>query len=147
MRRVLQITEVRKDWDEDPNTEGGFVDLMKYNAKTDTLEPTPELLNGESEILKDIAAKVKEYTGNWDAMWENIQLRAKIKDRIRQLAIDEKDMELMEAEFVILANDMFHKTVEKVIKRTGQADSERTYFEWEEWLLKEVKRRKLDGGR
>jgi type IV secretory pathway ATPase VirB11/archaellum biosynthesis ATPase len=144
LRRVLQITEVRKDWDEDPNSEGGFVDLMKYNASTDQLEATPELLNGESEILKDIASKVKEYTGNWDAMWENILLRAKIKERITTIAQEENNGDLLEAEFVILANDIFHKITEKVIKRTGEADGEKIYFEWEEWLKNEIKRRKLE---
>lgn len=143
MRRVLQITEVRKDWENDPGTEGGFVDLMKYNAQTDTLEPTPELLNGESEILKEIASKIKEYTGNWDAMWDNIQLRAKVKQRIFEISTKEDLPDLMEAEFVILANDTFHKIVEKVIKRAGKEDSDTIYFEWNEWLEKEVKRIKL----
>lgn len=143
MRRVLQITEVRKDWDKDPGTEGGFVDLMKYNAVTDTLEATPELLNGESEILKEIASKVKEYAGNWDALWENILLRAKIKQRIFEISEEEKLPNLLEAEFVILANDTFHKVVEKVIKRNGKENSDETYFEWNEWLKTEVKRIKI----
>lgn len=143
LRRVLQITEVRKSWDSDPNSEGGFVDLMKYNADTDTLEPTKELLNGESDILKDIASKIKEYTGDWDAMWENIKLRAKTKERIMEIS-EENDMpELLEAEFVILANDKFHKTVEKVTKKNGKPDNDKIYFEWNSWLEREMKRRKL----
>jgi len=143
MRRVLQITEVRKDWDNDPNSEGGFVDLMKYNAKTDTLEPTAELLNGESEILKEIASKVKEYTGDWDAMWENIELRAKIKGRIHDVAMETGLEDLMEAEFVIRANDRFHKIVERVVKKLGREDTKEVYFEWNDWLKKEVERRKF----
>ncbi len=146
MRRVLQITEVRKDWQDDPLLEGGFVDLMKYNAVTDTLEPTPELLNGERDILKEIASKIKEYTGNWDAMWENILLRGNIKQRILDVSIEEKMPELLEADFVILANDMFHKTVEKIIKRTNKTDNDLIYFEWNNWLVKEIKRRKLKDG-
>ena len=143
MRRVLQITEVRKGWQEDPLLEGGFVDLMKYNAKTDQLEPTPELLNGESEILKEIAAKIKQYSGNWDAMWENIELRAKTKQRIYEISKEHKMPDLLEAEFVILANDRFHKTVEKVIKKTGFEDPKEVYFLWNEWLENEIKKRKL----
>lgn len=140
MRRILQITEVRKDWQDDPAKEGAFVDLMKYNATTDQLEPTPELLNGESEILKDVAAKIKEYTGNWDALWENILLRAKIKKAILQASQTYNLPSLLEGEFVILANDRFHKMVEKVVKREGKANSEAIYFEWNEWLIKEIKR-------
>lgn len=147
MRRVLQITEVRKDWQEDPSLEGGFVDLMKYNSQTDRLEPTPELLNGESDVLKEIAGNIKEYTGNWDAMWENILLRGKIKQRILEVSQEENNPELLEAEFVILANDLFHKTVEKIIKRTGKTDNDLIYFEWNNWLEDTLKRRKLEDGR
>ncbi|MFW5865550.1 MAG: ATPase, T2SS/T4P/T4SS family [Nanoarchaeota archaeon] len=143
MRRVLQITEVRKSWIDDPNSEGGFVDLMKYDAETDRLEATQELLNGESDILKEIAGKVKEYTGNWDAMWENIQLRAKTKQRVFEISEEYAMPELLEADFVILANDKFHKTVEKVIRRNGKPDNDHIFFEWESWLKREVKRRKL----
>ena len=35
IRRVLQISEVRKEWEDDPLREHGFVDLMVYNPKTD----------------------------------------------------------------------------------------------------------------
>ncbi|MFP4645384.1 MAG: ATPase, T2SS/T4P/T4SS family [Candidatus Woesearchaeota archaeon] len=143
MRRVLQITEVRKSWEDDPNTENGFVDLMKYNAETDELEPTQELLNGESDILKEIAGKVKEYTGNWDAMWENIELRAKTKQRVYEISEEYEMPELLEADFVILANDKFHKTVEKIIKRKGKPDNDQIYFEWNSWLEREVKRRQM----
>ncbi|MGE0793585.1 MAG: ATPase, T2SS/T4P/T4SS family [Candidatus Woesearchaeota archaeon] len=143
LRRVLQITEVRKDWKDDPELEGGFVDLMKYNPKTDLLEPTPELLNGESEILKDIASKVKEWVGNWDALWENIQLRGKIKQRIFEISEEEKMPELLEAEFVILSNDIYHKITEKIIKKYGTENIDEVYFEWNEWIIKEVKRLKL----
>ncbi|MDD3174856.1 MAG: ATPase, T2SS/T4P/T4SS family [Candidatus Nanoarchaeia archaeon] len=143
IRRVLQITEVRKDWKDDPNLEGGFVDLMKYNTKTDSLEPTAELLNGESEILKDIASKVKEWTGNWDALWENINLRAKIKQRLVELSVKENEPNLLEAEFVIYSNDMYHKVTEKIIKRMGYENTDKIYFEWNEWLVKEIKKMKL----
>ena len=44
---VLQITEVRKHWKDDPQAEGGFVDLFKYDSKIDTLLPTDDLKNGE----------------------------------------------------------------------------------------------------
>jgi len=39
-RRVTGITEVRKEWTEDPQAEGAFVDLMRYDNKKDELVPT-----------------------------------------------------------------------------------------------------------
>lgn len=143
-RRVTQITEVRKDWEDDPNLEKGFVDLMKYNSKTDTLEPTDELLNGDSEILKSIAGNVKEWAGNWDSVFENIELRGKVKQKLVDMAEREKDDRILEAQFVINANDQFHKISDKVKEDTGKLDSKKILFRWEEWLKQEVKRMKSE---
>ena len=141
-RRVTQITEVRKEWDDDPLREHGFVDLMKYNSKTDELEPTDEMINGDSDILKAIAGNVKEWAGNWDAVWDNILLRAKIKEAVTNAAEQEKDLDMLEAEFVIRCNDKFHKVCEKVRGKVGRLDSDRIFFDWNEWLRKEIKKRK-----
>ncbi|MAF34349.1 secretion system protein [Candidatus Woesearchaeota archaeon] len=141
-RRVTQITEVRKDWEDDPLRENGFVDLMKYNAETDQLEPSEELLSGNSEVLKSIAANVKEWAGNWEAVWENIQLRADVKKALVDIAEAEKDPELLEAEFSILCNDVFHNICESVRDQVGYQKPDRILFEWTEWLKRAVKRRK-----
>ncbi len=141
IRRVTQITEVRKDWEEDPNTEGGFVDLMKYNADTDTLEPTDELLNGNSEILKMIAANIKDFAGNWDALWENIETRARIKAEQANKAEEIGDDNILEAEFAIKCNDMFHKITEEVKRSTGKLEHEEIFAKWKDWFEKEIRKR------
>lgn len=139
-RRVTQITEVRKEWEQDPLAEGGFVDLMRYNAQTDQLEPTPELINGESEILKAIGANVKEWVGNWDGIWDNIMLRADTKKLLVDYAARTKNPAMLEAAYVVQANDMFHRISESVLEDTGHLDSKRILFEWEEWLKKEIRK-------
>ncbi len=141
-RRVTQITEVRKKWEEDPLSENGFINLMMYDSKDDELKPTPDLMNGESEILKSIAGNVKEWAGNWDALWDNILLRAKVKQHIVNVSDKEKDSEMLEAEFVVQANDQFHRLSDSVKEKTGFLDSEKIFFEWKEWLKREVKKRK-----
>ncbi len=133
-RRVTQISEVGKEWENDPLQQGGFVDLMRYNAKKDTLEPTKDLIEGESEVLKKIAANVKEWAGNWTAIWENIELRAKIKQRLVDVAEREGLLEMLEAEFVIQVNDMFHRISEQVQDERGMLDSTRIYLLWDKWL-------------
>ncbi|MBW2992174.1 type II/IV secretion system ATPase subunit [Candidatus Woesearchaeota archaeon] len=139
-RRIIQITEVGKDWDEDPMREGAFVDLMKYDPNTDQLEITDKLRNGESEILKTVAANIKEFAGNWDALWQNIELRGKIKETLVDYAVKAKDMELLEAEFVIKCNDRFHRLQEAITAETGAPDSERIFFEWDNWVKREIKK-------
>ena len=141
-RRVTQISEVRKDWEEDPMLEKGFVDLMRYNSKTDSIEPTDELLNGDSEILKAIAGNVKDWAGNWDAVWDNILLRAKVKETIVKLSEKEKDPDILEAPFCISANDQFHRISDKIKEETGTLNSKKIFMEWYEWAKTEIKRKK-----
>ena len=143
-RRVTEIAEVTKTWEDDPLLENGFVTLFKYNVETDMLEPTSELINGESEVLKMIAGNIKELAGDWDGVWSNIELRGKVKEELVKVAAKEKDADLLEAEFVIKANDSFHLCSELVKGKYGNLDSDKIYFEWKEWLNREVKKRKIE---
>ncbi|MFH1181374.1 MAG: type II/IV secretion system ATPase subunit [Candidatus Woesearchaeota archaeon] len=139
-RRVTQITEVGKFWENDPLLEKGFTDLFKYESKTDQIEPTLELTNGESEVIKAVAANVKEWAGNWDAVWDNIQLRAKIKEAIVNAADESGMPSVLEAAFVVRANDEFHRISERIKNEAGAFDSKRILFEWSDWLKQNVKK-------
>ncbi|MCG2718631.1 MAG: type II/IV secretion system ATPase subunit [Nanoarchaeota archaeon] len=141
-KRTMSITEVRKHWTEDPLKEAGFVDLMKYNSKTDLLEPTDDLINGESEILKGIAGNIKEWAGDWDAVWDNVTLRAKIKETLVKYSEKTKDPEMLEAPFVINSNDQFHRALAAVKEEVGAMDSKQIFFEWDEWVKKKIRDRK-----
>jgi uncharacterized membrane protein (DUF2068 family) len=142
-RRVIQITEVQKHWENDPLLEKGFLDLMKYDAKKDELIPTPDLINGESDVLKTIAGHIADYAGSWDAVWQDISIRAKYREAIVKKSEELDDPEMLEAEFVIKCNDMFHIMNEKVKKKTGKLDHKLIYKEWENWFEQEVKKRQL----
>ncbi len=143
VRRVTSITEVRKTWEEDPVAERGFVDLMKYNAKTDLLEPTPELINGDSEVLKAIGANVREWVGNWDAIWDNIVVRGELKKMIVDYSEKLKMPELLEADFCLRGNDQFYRISEQVQSEVGSGDIKRIKFEWEEWLKREIRKKQM----
>jgi type IV secretory pathway ATPase VirB11/archaellum biosynthesis ATPase len=138
-RRVLEVTEVRKHWQRDPMEEGGFVNLMEYDAKEDMLKPTETLLNGESFVLNEIAKRVKEWHGNWDAVWSNIELRGKIKQAMIDYARKIGNKEILEAEWVSPSNEMFHMICEEVRKEVGFLDSKEIFKRWDEWFKKMVK--------
>lgn len=142
-RRVTEITEIRKHWEQDPLLENGFSDLMKYDSKTDELQPSDDLINGDSEILKSIAGNVKEWAGNWDAVWDNIQLRVKTKETLVDFAVKQSDLSLLEAPFVIQCNDEFHRISDAVKEEIGALDSKRIFFEWSEWLKRSIKKKKI----
>jgi len=138
-RRITQITEVRKEWENDPLTENGFVDLMRYDPRTDTLVPTDALINGDSDIIKAIGSQIKEMAGSWDAIWENILLRAKIKKTLVEYSKQLNLSDLLEAKTVISMNDEFHKISDKVREKEGFLDSKKIFFEWEESLKRHIK--------
>lgn len=135
-RRMVGITEVRKHWKTDPMDEGGFVDLMAYSAKDDEVKPTQTLMIGESVILNDIAANVREWKGSWDRVWDNITLRSRIMQAVTEQGI--KNPALLEAEFVLKSNQKFHLISEDVMGETDSLDSETIYERWNEWLRKNI---------
>lgn len=142
-RRLLELAEVRKHWKDDPSREGGFVDLMKYDVEEDELKPTEDLINGDSEVVKSIAANVRGWAGNWDAVYDNILLRAKIKEEFVKTAEKINDFSILESEFNALSNDAFHRISEKIQHEIGLPMSDRVFPEWQSWLNSEIKKRKL----
>jgi len=142
-KRLVQISEVRKHWTKDPLEEKGFVDLMKYNVEKDELEISDDLKNGESEIIKDIASNIKGWAGNWDAIWDNIQLRAKIKKEIVDVSEKTKMPQLLESGFNVLSNNAFHNISEQIREEVGLPVSERVFPEWQKWLNQEIKGKKI----
>ncbi len=138
LKRIMSVTEVRKHWVKDPLQEGGFVDLLRYNVDKDELEPTQELINGESEIIKSIAGSVKGWAGNWDAVYDNILLRGKVKQELVYLSEKLGKPELLEAKFVSLANTVFNRISGEVREEHGLPLSEYVFPLWKQWLLEEA---------
>jgi type IV secretory pathway ATPase VirB11/archaellum biosynthesis ATPase len=145
MKRVVQLTEVRKHWTEDPMKEKGFVDLLKYNVEKDEIEPTEDLINGDSEIIKSIAGNVKGWAGNWDAVYDNIILRGKIKQELVDVSRKLKMPNLMEAKFNAFSSDAFHRISDEITQEVGLPISERVFPEWKNWLLQKTKKKQLSG--
>lgn len=137
-RRVTEVTEVRKQWKNDPLDEGGFVNLMEYSAREDRLKPTDVLIDGESQVLNEIARRVREWHGHWDAVWDNIMLRTKIKETMVELAAKTGKDLLLEADQVVESNSMFHLISEQVRQEVGSMDSKMIYDKWLEWFKKRI---------
>jgi len=142
-RRLIQLSEVRKHWKEDPLTEGGFVDLMKYDVDKDEVEPTEDLINGDSEVIKDIASNVKGWAGNWDAVYDNILLRGKLKKELYDISQKIGNPEILESGFNALSNHAFHEISSNIIKEVGLPLSERVFPEWQKWLNSRIKSKKF----
>jgi archaeal flagellar protein FlaI len=142
-KRVIQLAEVRKHWVKDPELEGGFVDLLKYNVESDELEPSEDLINGDSEVIKSVAAGVKGWAGDWDAVYDNILLRGRIKQELVNTSVRMKLPQLIEAKFNSLSNNMFHQFSQKVQEEVGLPISKRVLPLWQEWLKEQIKSKKI----
>jgi len=142
-RRIVSISEVRKHWTKDPLEEKGFVDLMRYDVDKDELVPTEDLINGDSEILKNIAENVKGWAGNWDAIWDNVLLRAKIKEEVVKTSERLNIPELLEAEFNAISNHAFHEISDEVSQEFGIPKSEEVFPKWRKWLEEQIKKREI----
>jgi len=137
-RRVTELTEVRKQWKTDPMDEGGFVNLMEYSAREDKLKPTDILIDGESQVLNDIASRVREWHGRWDAVWDNILLRTKIKETMVDYAKQLNRDDILEADTVVASNSAFHLISDQVREEVGGLDSKLIYDRWLEWLKRKI---------
>lgn len=133
-RRLLNITEVRKDWEQDPFYENGFVDLVKYDINKDELRPTPDLLEGNSYVVKEIASNVETWAGNWDAVLDNIQGRADFLGMLVKHSNKIRDPSLLEAKFVSSAIDQYYDIVNKLKTEYGVAESSNITRAFELWL-------------
>lgn len=142
-RRVLSITEVRKHWEDDPLREHGFIKLMDYDAKKDDLKPTSEMIEGESEVLKSIAGRVKEWAGNWDKVIENIELRAKINQMLLDYSNQTNNEKILESDFVVQSNDAYHKISERISEEIGYATPQRVLKQYELWLKSKLRKSKI----
>ncbi|MCL5018232.1 MAG: type II/IV secretion system ATPase subunit [Candidatus Pacearchaeota archaeon] len=143
IKRVVQVSEVRKHWKQDPQLEKGFVDLLNYNIEKDELEPSSDLINGDSEVIKSVASNVKGWAGNWDAIYDNILLRGKIKQEIVNVAKKTGYSKILESGFNTLSNHVFHEISDKVRQEIGLPLGERVFPEWQKWLNNEVKTKKF----
>ncbi|MFH0711006.1 MAG: type II/IV secretion system ATPase subunit [Candidatus Aenigmatarchaeota archaeon] len=139
-RRVVEMTEIRKHWKTDPVEEGGFVTLMEYSSKEDRLKPTDTLIDGESWVINEIARRVREWRGDWDAVWSNILLRSKMKETVVEYAKKLKRDDILEAEWTIKSNEMFHLFSDQCMQELGGLDSKIIYERWLNWFETNLKR-------
>ncbi|MEW6221900.1 MAG: type II/IV secretion system ATPase subunit [Candidatus Hadarchaeota archaeon] len=135
VRRLLQITETKKNWRADPTAEDGFTDLMYYNYRLGELASGRTLRGGSSELIKNIARKWG--TSTWDIL-SNISFRAKLCGTLVEAANRLKRPDLLEAGFTVMSNIAWHGLLEVKIENNG-LDYKSVYGDWRKWLKQAVR--------
>jgi len=130
VRRVVEITEVKKHWNVDPSTEGGLLDLMKYDAAKDTLELMEDNLK-ESELFQ----KIQKTSGlSVSDIWAEIRLRGNAK----LFLVEQKNAlslpALIEAENSSLTTNKLLLMKEEMIEADGKVNYEQLLGQWKNWV-------------
>lgn len=129
-RRLVQVTEVKKHWTEDPDKEDALLDLMLYDARKDSLELLEDNLK-ESELF----SKISRLSGlTMQQMWQNIKTNASAKEFIVKLKNDLKLPVLLEAENTVIANNKLVLLKQEQIEQFGKVDYNEVLGEWKNWL-------------
>ena len=129
-RRLVQVTEVKKHWQDDPEAEGGFLDLMQYNAKKDKLELLEDNLK-ESDLF----TKISSLTGlSIEKIWENVKMLSSSKEFLVALKNEFNLPELIEAENSVVAHNKLVLLKQKNLEENGSVDFGEVLGEWKNWV-------------
>ncbi len=140
-RRVVQVTEVKKHWNHDPDEEGGLLDLMSYDAVKDNLHLIEDNLK-ESDLF----TRISEVSGlPIDKIWKGIRMNAESKAFMVELKNEFKLPELLEAENTVVANNKLILLKEEQLEEFGSVDYDEALGKWKNWvrnnLVKRIKGR------
>lgn len=138
-RRVVQVTEVKKHWVNDPEQEGGLLDLMEFNAKKDKLEFLEDNLK-DSEIF----TKASNLTGlSIQEIWKGIRMNAASKEFLVQMKREHKVPELLEAENTVICSNKITILKQNQLDEFGAVDYDQVLTEWKHWLQNQFIKRIL----
>ncbi|TGC08497.1 type II/IV secretion system ATPase subunit [Methanolobus halotolerans] len=127
-RRVIQISEVNRKWDEE-EIDTVFSDLFRYDPSVDSLLPEDILDRGQSALIAKIA-------GRWDITIDqalgHIRLRARIKGLMAEYG--RTDPFFVKASAVSTANNMFWLLMGEERYCEDGTDLQRVYSKWLDWF-------------
>ncbi|MFH1199928.1 MAG: ATPase, T2SS/T4P/T4SS family [Candidatus Micrarchaeota archaeon] len=129
-RRMIEITEIKKHWSEDPDKEDGLLQWMQFDAGTDTMKMFDEKIRA-SEWLE----KLERNRGlSRDEIWAEINARAQSKQYLVDVKRKYDLPKLLEAENSIKAHTQFMLIEEAMREESGSVEHARLMVEWKQWV-------------
>ncbi len=129
-RRLVEVTEVKKEWTDDPGREKGFLNWMSFDAGEDKLE----LFKDE---IKDSpwARKVTQMRGlKYDEIWHEIITRAVSKQYLVDVKNKHNLPAILEAKNSVRAHSKLMLLAEKQRTEHGKVDHKDLVTEWKNWI-------------
>ncbi len=132
-RRLVEITEVKKHWDKDPESENGLLALMQYSTKKDRMEYLDDSFKG-SELF----TKIQKVSGmGLDEILKNINLQSESKQYLVDVRTKIGIKEMLESENTILATNKLRLLKEESIEELGKVNYTSVLENWKDWVTKE----------
>jgi len=128
IRRVTEVVEVLKDWEDEPE----FRTLFKYNTEKDELIPTEYFLKGQSIVLKNLIKTSKAYKDMYDVL-KDVEIRTKIKDIVLKHAKKEFQLEAIHTKIL---DTMFLKLFQKLSNFKDNKKINDLYVTYEKQVIK-----------
>jgi len=129
-RRMVEITEIKKEWNEEPMREGGLLNLMEYDAAKDSLELLEDNLK-ESDLMK----RIQKTSGlGVNDIWSEIRMRANAKLFLVEQKNQNSIPQLLEAEHTSLCNNKLLLLKEEMIEENGKVDYDQLLGKWKNWV-------------
>jgi archaeal flagellar protein FlaI len=132
-RRVVQISEIKKHWNKDPDAEGGILDLMSYDADKDSL-----ILNEDALKDSELFTKICTLSGmTIEEAWDNIKLIANEKELLVNTAKEVGCPYLLEAENSVYAHNKLLLIKEEYLEDHDKINFEEVFKIWENWFIQD----------
>ena len=129
-RRLIQVTEIGKDWTEDPQKEGGLNDLFVFDGKKDTLE-----LNQKNWDNSVFLKKISKLRGlKLDDMWNEVEARAETKGWMVDMKNKFQLPDLLEGRMTVPAHNKYLMLSERSRQEYGAVDYKEVLTEWKKWV-------------
>ncbi|MCX9082823.1 MAG: type II/IV secretion system ATPase subunit [Candidatus Methanoperedens sp.] len=139
-KRVVEIAEVTGgEWEEHPDADDIFNDIMVFDAVNDKLIATDLLDRGGSELVRKIAHK---WGMSVDEASLNIKMRAVIKETIAKVGLEHP--RFVESDMVIKANNAFCLYFDRMQDDKGKVDFQEVLDRWMVWYHDFVEKNRLD---
>lgn len=129
-RRLIEVTEVGKHWYEDPEREGGLIDLVEFDVAKDSQTFLEQNVK-KSEMLPKLAKRRGMKIAD---IMVDIKARADVKQFTLDMKNKQNIPELLEAKYTVPANDKWLLILEKQREIHGSVDFPEAIEEWQDWV-------------
>lgn len=135
-RRLIQVTEVLKEWTKDPQEEHGFIDWLTFDANKD------ELVFNEKEVMEK-SAWIKKLFFTRGLTKEDVFKEINARGEYKWFLVEQKRKygipELLEATNTVRAHNKFVLMEEEYrTANNGKLNHDEVLSEWKKWVQENI---------